>query len=471
MTKKKVDNVIIGGGPAGYVAAIRLGQLGKSVTLIERDNIGGVCLNWGCIPSKALINVGKLYEEMQHAQEVGITVKDAHIDLVQTQKWKAGVIKKLTSGIAQLAQSVGVNIVSGTAKFTGPHTIEISGAEGNEDIEFNHAVIAAGSSPIEIPGFQIDGEHVVDSRHALDWTEAPAHLVVIGGGVIGMEMGMLFEKFGSKVSVIEMTDQLFPGMDTEIATSMARLCKKRGIDIYLQAKALGYEVTPNGLKVSLETSEGKKTLDASKVLLAVGRKPDASSLNLDAAGVNFDRGIKTNAKLQTNVPHIFAIGDIAGPPLLAHKASKEGIVAAEVIAGHNIEYDVRAMPGAVFTDPEIASVGLTEAEAKKENIEYFVGKFPFAASGRAMASRHTDGMVKIIAEQKTQRVIGVHMMGEHVSELIGEATLGIEMGACVEDFALTVHPHPTLSECIMESAEAALGKAIHTVNKNVRKAS
>ncbi|HMR23975.1 MAG TPA: dihydrolipoyl dehydrogenase [Oligoflexia bacterium] len=469
---KKTEVVVIGGGPGGYVAAIRLGQLGKKVCLIEKENVGGVCLNWGCIPSKALIGVGKLYEEMQQAHEVGLNVGTVTVDLNKTQAWKNSVVKKLTSGVASLAKNVGVEIIKAKASFTSPNELKLESAEGTSALTFEQAIIAAGSSPIEIPGFALDGKAVVDSRDALDWTKVPKRMLVIGGGVIGLEMGMLYQKFGSHISVVEMTDQLLPGTDKEIAKEIAKVCNKKNMDIHLSSKALGYEQTKDGLQVSIEKDGKTEKVACDIILLAVGRKPDGSSLNLDAAGVTFDRKIPVNEKLQTNVPHIYAIGDIAGPPLLAHKASKEGVVAAEVIAGKNVVYDVRAMPGAIFTDPEVASVGMTEEEAKEKGIDYFTGKFPMIASGRALASRHTDGFVKVIAENGSEKLLGVHMIGAHVSELIGEGTLAIEMGAVIEDIALTVHPHPTLSECLMEAAENALGHAIHTVNKKTnRKAS
>ncbi|MFH1262201.1 MAG: dihydrolipoyl dehydrogenase [Pseudomonadota bacterium] len=463
---KKKDVVVIGGGPGGYVAAIRLGQLGKSVALIEKESLGGVCLNWGCIPSKALIQAAKLYSEIRAASDLGITVKGVTLDLKKTQAWKQEIIKKLTGGIAQLAKAAGVEVLKGTAEFETRNRIAVKGNE-TDAVEFDHAIVAVGSKPIEIPGFAIDGKSVFDSKDALDWTSAPKKLLVIGGGVIGLEIGMLFQKFGSDLTVVELTDQLVPGVDREIAQAMERVCRQKKIAVHLSSKALGYFKKKGGITVEVQTPKGKQEIPCDAILLAVGRRPDGTGLGLEKIGVEIAQGmIPVNSKLQTNVPHIYAIGDVAGPPLLAHKASKEGIVAAEAIAGHPVEYDVKAMPAATFTDPEIATVGLTESEAKAKGIEVITGKFPFAASGRAMAAKSTDGFVKVVAEKTTKLLLGVQIIGPFASDLIAEATLALELGATVEDLALTVHAHPTFSEAVMEAAEGALGRAIHMLNRS-----
>ena len=461
----KKDVVIIGGGPGGYVAGIRLGQLGKSVAVIDKGNVGGVCLNWGCIPSKALIHAAKVYEEIRHGETIGISVKGASIDLKKTQAWKNDVVKKLTSGVSQLLKASGGQIIKGEARFTGANKITVKKDAGEETIEFQQAIVATGSRPISIPGFEMDGKKVVDSKDALDWTKAPKSMVVIGGGVIGMEMGMLYEKLGTKVTVVEMTDQLLPGTDKEVAQTLQRVCKKRSIDVYVSSKALSYEEKKGTLNVKLETQKGSVDVPCEVILLSVGRAPNGGDLGLGKYGVKVtDRGmIPVNGKMQTNVPHIYAIGDVSGPPLLAHKASKEGLVAAEVIAGGHEEYDVRAMPGAIFTDPEIATVGLNEEEAKAKGLKVYTGKFPFAASGRALSSEQTDGFAKLVIEEGTDLLVGASIIGAGASDLISEVTFGIEMGASVEDMAMTVHPHPTMSETLMEAAEAALGKPIHTV--------
>lgn len=463
----KKDVVVIGGGPGGYVAAIRVAQLGKKVALIDKGTLGGVCLNWGCIPSKALIHVAHLYEEMQHSEEVGISVQNVKIDLAKTQKWKTSVIQKLTSGIGQIVKGNGGEVVFGTASFASSTSVDVLLQNGQKTtIEFDQAIVACGSKSIEIPGFTIDGKDVVDSKEALDWTQAPQRLAVIGGGVIGLEIGMLYQKFGSQVTVIEMGNQLLPGTDAEIATAIEKICMKRKMGIYLNAKAQGYEKTDHGLLLRVDSSNGPVQVSCDKILLSVGRTPNGTMIGLDKIGVNMDRGrVLINQHMQTNIPNIYAIGDVAGQPLLAHKASKEGIVAAEHIAGHDGIYDVKAMPGAIFTDPEIASVGLTEEECKKQNIEYIKGMFPFVASGRALSTRATDGFVKVIGKKSNGLVLGVHIMGPHASDLIAEATLAIEMGATIEDIALTVHAHPTTSESIMEACEDALGLPIHTMKR------
>lgn len=468
--KAKSDLVVIGGGPGGYVAAIRAGQLGKKVTLIDKGTLGGVCLNWGCIPSKALIHVAKLYEEMHDSEEIGITTSNVKIDLAKTQKWKMSVVQKLTSGVGQLVKANGGEIIFGTASFSSSNKIDVTLPNLEKtSVEFDKAIVACGSKSIEIPGFKIDGTHVVDSKDALEWTEAPKRFVVIGGGVIGLEIGMLYQKFGSEVTVVEMANQLLPGTDTEISKTIEKICVKRKITIHLEAKAAGYEKKGKDLVVSIETKKGPVQIPCDKILLSVGRAPNGTMIGLDKIGVGMDRGrVLVNQHMQTNVPHIYAIGDVAGGALLAHKASKEGVVAAEHSAGHHAAYDVRAMPGAIFTDPEIATVGLSEEEAKKQGIDYFVGKFPFVALGRAVSTRQTDGFVKILGNKKNGLVIGAHIIGPDASNLISEMALAIEMGATVEDVALTVHPHPTISESIMEACEDALGLPIHTIKRKTK---
>jgi dihydrolipoamide dehydrogenase len=470
MEKIKKEVVIIGGGPGGYVAAIRLAQMGKKVALIDKGSLGGVCLNWGCIPSKALIHVAKLYEEMEHAAEVGITVSAPKIDLAITQKWKTSVVQKLTSGIGQIVKGNGGEIIFGTATFVSPKSVEVLLPSNQKTlVEFDQAIVACGSKTIEIPGFKIDGTDVVDSKDALDWTAAPKRLAVIGGGVIGMEIGMLFQKFGTQVTVVELSPNLLPGTDTDVSKALEKICTKRKITLHLDSKALGYEKSKNELILKVETKKGPVQVPCDKILLAVGRAPNGTMLGLEKIGVTLDRGrVPVNKHMQTNLAHIYAIGDVAGQPLLAHKASKEGIVAAEHIAGHHGEYDVRAMPGAIFTDPEIATVGLSEDDCKKQNIEYFVGQFPFAASGRALSTRATDGFVKVIGNKSNGLLLGCHIIGPHASDLIAEATLAIEMGATVEDMALTVHPHPTTSESVMEACEDALGLPIHTMKRKAK---
>ena len=464
---KKFDAIIIGAGPGGYCAAIRLGQLGVKTAIVEKGELGGVCLNWGCIPSKAYIAAAKIFENVQDAAEIGITTSKPSIDLAKTRTWKDGVVKRLTSGIGVLIQKAGVEIINGEASFKDAHTLKIKGTKGEEEVAFDHCMIATGSRSLEIPPFPYDGKNVISSTEALDLDQIPKNLVVIGGGVIGLEIGMYLNTFGANVTVVEMMDNVLPGVDNDIVKTLARVLKKKKIKVHTKTKALGFSGKAGHLEVQIEDAKGKKSaIKADKILVSVGRSPNSEGLGLDAIGVELDKGgfIQTNDKMQTNLANIFAIGDVAGGMLLAHKATKEGLVAAAVIAGQNEVYDVKAMPGAIFTDPEIGTVGLSEEECKAQGKTYKVGKFPFTALGKSLASRDTEGFVKIITEADSDQILGVHVIGAHASDLISEACLAIEMGACAEDIALTVHPHPTLGESMMEAAEAVHGMALHILN-------
>ena len=466
MASQKTDVVIIGAGPGGYVAAIRLAQLGKKVTVVEREMLGGVCLNWGCIPSKALIYAGTLMEKIQHAETMGIMVENVRLDMTKLQAWKGSVVNKLTGGIGQLFKAHGITVVKGTAQFSGSHTLSVKTESGTETIEAKNIIIATGSSPIQLPGLEFNGDTIIESREGLDWTEVPQRMAVIGGGVIGLEMGTLYAKLGAQVTIIELASEILPGTDKEIVQALRRALKKRKVEVLTESKATA-KVTGKTVSLSIETPKGPQNIEVDKLLVCVGRRPNSANLALEKAGVQLDaKGfIQVNEQLRTTAPHIFAIGDVAQAPLLAHKASKEGIVAASVIAGSNEILDVRAMPAAIFCDPEIATVGLTEEQAREQGYEVKVGKFPFAASGRALSMDEPDGFVKMITDASNDQILGVHMIGPEVSELIAEAALAIELGATSEDLALTVHTHPTLPETMMEAAEAVHGLAIHIFQK------
>ena len=457
--------VVIGGGPGGYVAAIRLGQLGKETVLVEKENLGGVCLNIGCIPSKALIRVAKLKNRVEAAKQIGLEVGDVGVDMAKVQAWKESVVSRLVSGVEYLCKSNHVRIIKGEAKFNGPNTIEVKSASGTETIETKNTIIATGTRPMEIPGFKFDGTTVVTTTEMLSLRQIPKNLVVVGAGVSGLEMATMYAQLGSKVTVIELLDQLLPGvvMDVEIIKIVERAFRKLGIEYHVKSRAKEYREG----KVFATLEDGKEAMfPCDIVLVSVGRRPNSDQLDIEKTGVKTDRGwIQVNKKLQTNVPGIYAIGDVIGPPLFAHKASKDGVVAAEVIAGMSSEADYRGVAWAIFTDPEIASVGLTEVQAKEKGYEPIVGKFPFTALGRALLAGESEGFVKIVADKESELVLGVHIIGPEASDLISEAALAVEMGATLEDIGFTIHPHPTLPEAIMEAAEAAKGKAIHIIQK------
>ena len=464
----KVEVVVIGAGPGGYVAGIRLGQLGKKALVVEQAAPGGVCLNVGCIPSKALINAAKLYEKAKHAAEMGIHLDNPRVDLARMQKWKDGVVGKLTTGVRQLLKANGCAFREGTATLLSPRTVRIARPASEDEIlvETEHVVIATGSRPVAIPGLPFDGDRVVDSTGALAFTELPARLVVVGAGYIGMEIGTLYAKLGSKVTFVEALPTVLPGSDVECVQVVARKAKKLGLEILLGAKAKGITETAAGAVLSVERDGGTVDLEADKILVAVGRRPNIENLGLEITGVKTTGGfITVDRQMRTSVPNVFAIGDVAGQPMLAHKASREAEVAAEVIAGKKAEMDARAIPSVVFTDPEIASAGMTAEEAEKSGHKVKLGKFPFVALGRAIANYDTDGFAKVVTDADSGQVLGIHVVGQGAGDLISEAALAIEMGAVAADVGMTIHPHPTLPEAIMEAAKAAQGEAIHIMNR------
>lgn len=467
---KQYEAVVIGAGPGGYVTAIRLGQLGKKTAIVEREFMGGVCLNVGCIPSKALIHAASQYYNISNeGPEMGIEAK-ATINPKKLQEWKNGVVKKLTGGVEQLLKKNGVEIIKGTASFVDASTIDV----GGEKVKSDNFVIATGSRIIEIPPLPFNGKNILNSTHALDLDVIPEKFVVVGGGFIGLEIGIVYAKLGSKVTIVEALDNVLATIDQDLVKVVVKNMKKMGIEILTKTKALGLQekdpANAKTLHLDVESPEGKKTLEASHILVSVGRKPNSDKMGLDKAGVKLDdRGnIIADNQSRTNVKNIFAIGDVAGAPQLAHRASMDGLLAAATIAGHSSYKDYKTIPWAVFCDPEIAVCGMTEAEAKEKGIEVVIGKFPFAASGRALSMNASDGFVKVIVEKKTEIVLGVHIVGPEASNLIAEAALAIEMGACVEDIVRTIHTHPTLPEAIPEAFEFALGHAIHVVNPKAR---
>jgi len=469
MSEKSYDAIVIGGGPGGYAAAIRLGQLGQKTLVVEKEHMGGVCLNWGCIPSKALIAASGLVEKMRHADTMGITTGDVKVDVKKMQAWKQGIVKKLTGGVTSLVKANSGTIVSGTARLTGAHTVQVETADGKQEnyVARNGIIVATGATPIAIPGFELDGKVVISAKEAVSLQEVPKTLVLIGGGIIGMELGMVYQKLGSKVIVVEMMPHLLTGVDPDMSQVVQRRFTQAGGEVLTEARAKGCTVKGKKATVTVEHKGSERKIDCDTVLVAVGFRPNSAGLGLENHGVKMDdRGhVLVNDKLQTSVPGIYAIGDLTGTPYLAHRATKQGEVAAEVIAGKKSACDYVAMPAAIFTDPEVASVGMTETAAKEQGIAYELGKFPFSVSGRAMAVSETVGFVKTIVEKETGRVLGIGIVGPEASDLISEGALALEMGAMAEDVALTVHPHPTLSEAVGESFKHALKEAIHIINK------
>lgn len=467
------DTVVIGAGPGGYVAAIRCAQLGQKTAIIEREFLGGVCLNVGCIPSKAMISAAHFLHRAQHdATTMGINFKDVSVDYKQLLKWKTSVTEKMSGGVKQLLGGNGVTVINGEAEFKTAKEISVKSSKGTESVTAKNFIVATGSRPIEIPGFKFDEKEIMSSTGALALDAAPKRVVVIGGGYIGLEIGSYLAKFGTEVTVVEASPALLNGVvDPECAQVVARKLTKNGVKVLLNAKAKGQKKSGSSFEVTVDIGGKEEVLKADKILVTVGRKPNSDQSNLKAAGLQIDeRGfIKTDAQRRTNVPNIFAIGDIAGQPMLAHKASHEGVLVAEVISGMNRVYDAKTVPAVVFTDPEIASAGMSEAECKaKGYTDLKIGKFPFGANGRAVSIMETDGFVKMIADAKTNILLGIHIVGPEASNLISEAALAIEMGARVEDLALTIHPHPTLGETMMEAAEATLGHAIHMIQRPLR---
>ncbi|MDB5774032.1 MAG: dihydrolipoyl dehydrogenase [Herbaspirillum sp.] len=459
------DTLVLGAGPGGYTAAFRAADLGQKVVLVERyAALGGVCLNVGCIPSKAMLHAAKVITEAEEMAHFGVKHSAPEIDINALRGWKEGVIKRMTGGLAGLAKARKVQVVTGKGLFSSANSMTVETAEGSKVIAFKNAIIAAGSSVAQIPGFPYDDPRLIDSTGALELRQIPKKLLVIGGGIIGLEMACVYDALGSKVTVVEFADGLIPAADRDVVKPLQKRIEKRYEAIHLKTKVTKLEALKEGLRATFEGAAGndaapKQPIVYDMVLLAVGRRPNGKDIGADKAGVIVnERGfIPVDKQLRTNVPHIFAIGDICGDPMLAHKATNEAKVAAEVIAGHKAEFDVMTIPSVAYTTPEVAWMGLTENDAKANGIAYEKASFPWAASGRAVSMGAEDGLTKLLFDPKTKRILGAGIVGVNAGEILAETVLALEMGADLEDLALTVHPHPTLSETPMFAAEMGLG--------------
>ena len=452
--------LVLGSGPGGYTAAFRAADLGLEVLLIERyPCLGGVCLNVGCIPSKALLHVAKVISEASEASAVGLTYPPPEIDLQQTLQWKNGIVRQLTQGLAGLAKKRAVTIVQGIGKFTGPNQVEVESNGKTESISFDQAIIAVGSQAIEIPGFPVEDERVMDSTDALELADIPQKLLVIGGGIIGLEMATVYHSLGSRVSIVEMTDGLMAGADADLVRPLLKRIRKQYEHIWLNTRVTRLAPLKNGIKVHLEGKDAPKNRMFDRVLVAVGRTPNGNRINAQSSGITVDQHgfIPVDRQQRTSVPHIFAIGDVVGQPMLAHKAVHEGKVAAEVAAGMKSGFDARVIPCVAYTDPEVAWAGVTESEAKANGLEYGKGVFPWAASGRSLSQGRSEGLTKLLFDKTTEHIIGAGITGSNAGDLIAEAVLAIEMNADARDIGLSIHPHPTLAETLGFAAEAFEG--------------
>jgi dihydrolipoyl dehydrogenase len=451
----RVQVAVLGAGPGGYTAAFRAADLGLEVALIDNgERLGGVCLNVGCIPSKALLHVARVLAEAEELAESGVGFGEPSLDIDKIRGWKESVVGRLTGGLDGLAKGRKVRVVRGDGKFTGPNVITVHTADGDQTVAFEHCIVAAGSSPAWLP-FLPDDERVMDSTGALDLADVPERLLVIGGGIIGLEMATVYDRLGSRVTVVELLDQLIPGCDPDLVKPLQKRISGRYKAIHLGTSVTAVEAKKDGLEVKF----GDNTETFDRILVAVGRRPNGTQIGAEAAGLSVDdRGfIRVDSQQRTNVGHIFAIGDVVGEPMLAHKATHEGKVAAEVIAGENVTFDARSIPNVAYTDPEVAWTGLTEAQAKADGIEYDKATFPWAASGRALSMGRDDGMTKVLVEPGTNRLLGAGIVGINAGELIAEAVHAIEVGSDAQDIGLTIHPHPTLSETLGFAAEMAEG--------------
>jgi dihydrolipoamide dehydrogenase len=461
---ESVQVAVLGAGPGGYAAAFYAADLGMQVALIDEEkNPGGVCLYRGCIPSKALLHVAKVVDEARHAGNWGVTFTEPSIDVDKLRAYKQGVVDKLTAGVGSVARLRKVKFVQGRATLAGPKSLKVAGASGETEVQFEHLILATGSHPTKIPSLSLDSPRMMDSTSGLELPDVPKSLLVIGGGYIGLELGSVYATLGSKVSVVEMTPGLLPGADRDLVHVLEKKLKKLFANIMVNTKVVKVAEESQGIRVTFEGDVAEKEQVFDRVLVAIGRRPNSKIPGLETTRVKVDaKGfIETDPQRRTAEPNIFAIGDVAGEPMLAHKASHEARVAVEAIAGHKAVFEPQAIPAVVFTDPEIAWCGLTEAQAQAEGIEFEVAKFPWGALSRAITVDRPEGLTKLILEKSTGRVLGVGIAGSGAGELIAEGALAIEMGASAEDMKLVIHPHPTLSESLMESAEVFFGQSTH----------
>jgi dihydrolipoamide dehydrogenase len=456
----QVDLVVIGSGPGGYSAAFRAADLGLTVALVERDqSLGGVCLNVGCIPSKALLHAAKVVSDVRDMEAHGLSFGELDVDLTKLMVWKSKIVGQLTGGLTALAKQRKVEVVQGIATFVSPTAVQVASDGGDTTIEFSNAIVAVGSEPVVLPDFPNDDPRLIDSTGALELSDIPARLLVVGGGIIGLEMATVYMELGSEVTVVELLDEVMVGADRDMVKPLQRRLKKKLAAIYTGTRVTRVDANDDAL---LAHFDGKKAPDSApydKILVAVGRQPNGGGVGLKNAGVNVDeRGfIAVDEQQRTNVSNIFAIGDVVGQPMLAHKAVHEGKVAAEVIAGHKVAFNAKIIPSVAYTDPEVAWVGLTETEAKAHDIAYEKGAFPWAASGRSLTLGRSEGITKLLFDPVDGRVIGAGVVGPNAGDLIAEAALAIEMGCDADDISLTIHPHPTLSESVAMAAEAYAG--------------
>lgn len=469
---RSAEVLVVGGGPGGYMAGIRLGQLGRKALIVEQSELGGECLNRGCIPSKALIHASLLYHALRtEGAEVGVTAPDVKFDLGQSMRWKDEVVGKERQGVASLLKSAGASVLPGTARFTGPHSADVAAPDGgHERIDFEQAIVAAGAIHSTIPGFETDGEQVVNAWDLLSLKTLPRSMLVLGGGVSGCELGEFLARVGVEVTIVELMPQLLPGLEPDLARELNGALERLGVRVRVGSRAVSLRRDPGAVTMTVEGSSGREEMSAERLFVTVGKRPRTRELGLEEAGVAFDPKtgfISVDDQMRTNQPHIFAVGDVARPPMLAHKAYREGVVAAEAASGRPTRFLFQAMPSVVFTTPELATVGFSKSEAEARGHTVREARFPYLALGRAHANHATQGWVKVVGDDTSGLLLGVHAAGAEVGEFIAEAAHAIEMGATVRDVAMTIHPHPTFSEALQEAALLWLGEPMHVARRRV----